>query len=113
MKLKKGDRVIVTSGKDKGKKGKIEKVFFEANKVLIPGVNLYKKHIRPQGENKPGGVVDVVKPLAVANVALICPKCNQPTRIGYQSTGAEKHRICKKCKAVILSSKNVRFKQTK
>jgi len=100
MKLKKGDRVIVTAGKDKGRKGKIEKIFPKSNRVLIPGVNVYKRHLKPQGEKQPGGIVDVVKPLPVSNVALICPKCNQPTRIGYLIDKKKaKYRICRKCQA--------------
>lgn len=102
MKLKKGDQVIVTAGKDKGRKGKIEKVFSRANKVLLPGINTAKKHVRPQGEGKPGGIVDQAKPLSVSNVALWCPKCNQPTRVGYQvDQKGDKHRLCRKCQALI------------
>ena len=102
MKLKKGDQVIVTRGQDKGRKGKIEKIFPKINKVLLPGINLYKKHVKPQGEGKPGGVVEVVKPLPVANVAFLCPQCHQATRVGFQlaKTG-EKKRLCKKCGKII------------
>lgn len=100
MKLKKGDQVVVIKGKDKSRKGKIEKVFPKEGKVLIPGINLYKKHLRPQGEGKPGGIIDIVKPLRVANVALVCPKCGRPTRIGYQiNKGGGKSRVCRKCGA--------------
>ena len=102
MKLKKGDQIKVTVGKDKGRKGKIEKVLPRANKVLIPGVNVYKRHTKPRGEKQPGGMVDVVKPLPVSNVALICPKCKQPTRVGYQvDKKGEKHRLCRKCRTLI------------
>ncbi len=101
MKLKKGDQVIVTVGKDKGRKGKIEKVFPRLNKVSIPGINVFKKHVKPQGEGKPGGIVDVVKPLRVSNVAFLCPKCGQQTRIGYKVDQKEKHRICRKCQTII------------
>jgi large subunit ribosomal protein L24 len=101
MKLKKGDQVLVTTGKDKGRKGKIEKVFPKSNRVLLPGINVYKKHLRPQGEKQPGGIVDVAKPLPASNVALICPKCNRPTRIGYQLGKAGKERICRKCQALV------------
>jgi len=97
MKFKKGDQVIVTTGKDKGRKGKIEKIFPRKNLVLIPGLNLVKKHLRKQGEGKPGGIVDLVKPIIASKLALLCPKCNQPTRIGWRS----KERICKKCQAAI------------
>ena len=101
MKLKKNDQIIVLYGKDKGRKGKIEKIFPKANKVLVPGVNVYKKHLKAQGEGKPGGIIDKVFPLPVANVALLCPKCNQRTRIGYQITKGDKQRICRKCGSVL------------
>lgn len=101
MKLKKGDQIIVIRGKDKGRKGKIEKVFPKTNKVLIPGINIYKKHARPQSERKPGGIIEIVKPLPASNVALICSKCGKPTRIGYQVDKAGKNRICRKCQAII------------
>lgn len=101
MKLRKGDKVKVVAGKDKGRTEKIEKVFPKINKVLVAGVNVYKRHLKPRGEKKPGGIVDIVKPLSVSNVALVCPECGQVTRIGYQITKGEKIRICKKCKKPI------------
>jgi len=102
MKLKKGDQIIVITGKDKGRKGKVEKVLPKLNKVLIPGINVYKKHLKPRGEGQPGGIIDVVKPLPLSNVALLCPKCGKQTRIGYQlDKKGEKNRICRKCQTVI------------
>lgn len=102
MKIKKGDTVKIIAGKDKGKTGKVEKVFPKKNRVLVAGVNLYKRHLKPQGKDKPGGIVEISRPLPIANVALICPKCNQPTRVGYLiAKDNQKHRICKKCKQVI------------
>jgi len=99
MKLRKGDTVKIIVGKDRGKQGKIEKVFPKLGKVLIPGINIYKKHVKPRGEGKPGGIIDLVKPLPVTNAALLCPKCGKPTRIGFQiDKSGEKHRICRKCK---------------
>lgn len=97
MKLKKGDNVLVTIGKDRGKKGKIERIFPKKNQVTVAGLNIYKRHLKAQGEGKPGGIIDITKPLGVAKVALICPKCNQPTRIGYKVLKDEKVRICRKC----------------
>jgi large subunit ribosomal protein L24 len=97
MKLKKGDNVLITSGKDKGRKGKIEKVFPKESKVQIPGINMYKRHMKKRDQNHPGGIVDISRPLPVGNVALICPKCSQPTRVGYLISKDEKTRICKKC----------------
>lgn len=101
MKLKKQDQVIVIAGKDKGRKGKIEKVLPKKMSVLISGINIVKKHVKPKGEGKPGGIVDVPKPINVSKVALLCPKCGGPTRIGYLVTKTGRERICKKCQAVI------------
>jgi len=101
MKLKKGDEVIVTAGKDKGRKGKIEKVFPEERKVLIPGINLAKKHLKPRKEGEKGGIVEVARPLDVSKVALVCPKCGKLTRVGYLITKDSKERICKKCRQVV------------
>ncbi len=101
MKFKKDDEVLVTSGKDRGKKGKIDKVFPRENTVIVAGVNLYKKHLKPRGEGKPGGIIDITRPLNVAKVALICPKCGKATRVGYQIEAKGKIRICRKCKGVI------------
>jgi large subunit ribosomal protein L24 len=101
LKLKVGDQVLVVRGKDRGRKGKIQKIFPKENRVLIPGINVYKKHLKPRGEGKPGGIVDKVLPLSLANVAYWCPKCNQKTRIGWQLSKGEKNRICKKCGSMI------------
>ncbi len=101
MKLKKGDKIIIIRGKDKGRKGKIDKVFPKLDKVLVPGVNIYKRHIKPQGQGKPGGIIDKVMPLSAANVALLCPKCDKKTRVGFQLSKGEKQRLCKKCGAIL------------
>lgn len=97
MKLKKGDEVMVVRGKDKGKKGKIEKVKTSENTVLIPGVNLYKRHKKSRLQNKPSEIIEITKPFPVENVALICPNCHKRTRVGYKIENKEKIRICKKC----------------
>jgi len=97
MKLKKNDEVIIVKGKDKEKRGKIEKVFSKENKVLIPGVNLYKKHYKSKLQNKPSEIIEITKPMRVENVALICPNCKKQTRVGYKIDIKEKIRICKKC----------------
>lgn len=97
MKLKKGDTVIVTTGKDKGKKGKIERVFPKEGTVLVGGVNIVKRHRKKRDEKRPSGIVQIVKPVDMSKLALLCPKCNQPTRVGYRVAKAEKERICRKC----------------
>jgi len=101
MKLKKGDEVLITAGKDRGKKGKIEKIYPEKNSVLLPGLNIFKKHMKKRDENNPGGIISFPRPLAVASVALICPKCGKPTRVGYKLDINKKTRICRKCKSKI------------
>jgi len=102
MRVKKGDIVIITVGKDKGRKGKIEKVHSKENKVLVKGINVYKKHVKAQSKEKPGGIVELFRPLSVANVALICPKCKKTTKVGYLfDKKGGKHRVCKKCQEFI------------
>ncbi len=100
MKFKIGDNIKVTIGKDKGREGKIEKLFLKKGTVLVPGVNMYKKHVKSVGEVK-GGIYDLPRALSVSKIALICPKCKKITRIGYRIAGKEKVRICKKCKKQI------------
>lgn len=101
MKLKKGDQIIVTTGKDKGVKGKIDRVYTSADKILIANVNMYKRHLKRRDQKNPGGMVDLPRPLAASKVALICPKCKLPTRIGYEVTAKGKKRICRKCRQTI------------
>ncbi len=97
MKLKKGDEVKVVLGKDKGKTGKIEKVFPRAQKVLLLGINQYKKHKKARRQNEKSEIITIDKPLPLANVALICPKCHLQTRVGFVLQGDKKVRVCKKC----------------
>ena len=97
MKIKKGDKVRVIKGKDRGRENTVEKVFPKEGKVLVSGLNIYKKAVRPTQQNQKGGIFDVTKPLPVENVVLLCPKCKKPTRVGYQIEGGKKQRICKKC----------------
>lgn len=97
MKLKKGDKVKITAGKDKGKEGAIEKVWQATNKVSIAGMNLYKRHLKPRAEGQKGQIVEQARPLPVSNVALICPKCKKETKVGYKLVKDGKVRICRKC----------------
>ena len=90
MKLIKGDKVKVVAGKDKGREGTIERVYAKANKVVIPQVNLYKKHVKKNEQMPQGGVVELPRPLDAAKVMLVCPKCNKLTRIGYEIKGEKK-----------------------
>ena len=96
MKLKKGDRVIVLSGKDRGKDGVIMKVLPGADKVIVEGRNVAKKHQRATKATMQGGIIDKDMPIHVSNVAIVCATCG-PTRIGYRFDGADKIRVCRKC----------------
>lgn len=96
LKLKVGDTVKIIAGKDKGREGKVEKVFPKEAKILVPDVNLYKKHVKGFGEVK-GGVYDLPRPLGLGKIALICPKCKKVTRVGFKFAGKEKVRVCRKC----------------
>ena len=97
MKIKKGDKVGVIKGKDRGRENAVEKVLSKEGKVLVSGLNVYKKAVRPTQKSQKGGIVEVTKPLPVENVMLVCPKCQKPTRVGYKVEEGKKQRICKKC----------------
>lgn len=99
MKFRKGDEVKVTVGKDKGRTGKIEDVFPKLSLVLIPGINMYKRHLKARDPKRPAGIIDIVKPISVGNIALICPKCHEQTRVGVVFEDGKKVRICKKCES--------------
>ena len=96
MKLKINDTVKVLSGDDKGRTGKITKIFPQVNKVLVDGLNTYKKHIKNR-EGQTGGIVTLSRPLSVGKLQLICPNCQKPTRITFSGTGKDKVRVCQKC----------------
>jgi large subunit ribosomal protein L24 len=97
MKLRKGDRVRVMSGKDVGREGEITRVIVDQNRVIIDGVNVAKKHQRATKATMQGGIIDKDMPINASNVALVCGSCGQPTRIGYRFEGTEKVRVCRKC----------------
>ena len=97
MKLKKGDKVKIITGKDKGKEGVVERVYTKANTLVIPGINLYKKHIAKSEKMPQGGVVEIPRPLDASKVIFICSKCGKQARLGYEISGNKKYRICKKC----------------
>lgn len=101
FKIKKGDQVIVLTGKDKGKKSKIVKVFPRSFKAIVEGINIVKKHQRPSRRYVHGGILEKPAPLHLSNLALICPNCGNPTRISFQRKADKKMRICKKCKQSI------------
>ena len=98
LKIKKGDKVQVLTGKDRGKTGNVTRVLPTAGKVIVDGVNVAKKHQKATRATMQGGIIDKDMPLPVANVALICVSCGKPTRVGYKIDGdGTKVRVCKKC----------------
>jgi large subunit ribosomal protein L24 len=98
LKIKKGDQVKVLTGKDRGKTGNVTRVFPDAGKVIVDGVNVAKKHQKATNATMQGGIIDKDMPLPVANVALVCPACNKATRVGYViKDDGTKVRSCKKC----------------
>lgn len=101
MKIKKGDMVKVTAGKDKGREGKVERVDRKDSTVVLPGINQYKKHRKKTGPDRPGEIITLDRPVRMANIALICPKCKQPTRVGFITANNKKSRICRKCDTII------------
>lgn len=101
MKIKKGDQVLIISGKDRGKKGKVLSVLPKTAALVVEGANMKKKHMRAKKTGEKGQIVQQPFPLDVSNAKLICPKCGKPTRTGFLAAGKEKKRICKKCKQEI------------
>ena len=101
MKVKKGDNVLIIAGKDKGRTGKIMKSLPKELKVLVEGINLKKKHVRPKKEGEKGQIVEIPAALDISNVKVVCPKCGKATRVGYSIEKDIKNRICKKCKQII------------
>ena len=117
MKIKKGDKVKVLTGKDKGKTGNVLQIFTAKNRASVEGLNLLIKHMRPRKQGEKGQRIEFPAPINISNLILICPKCNKPTRVEYKyleisakdaSDGLSKskkkkikNRVCKKCKQVI------------
>ena len=99
MNIKKGDKVQILSGKNRGKTGEVISVFPDAGRISVAGVNMYKKRARPKKQGQKGEKVMVVRPLAASNAALICGNCKKPTRVGFRYDGNIKARYCKKCES--------------
>lgn len=101
QKLKVNDTVQVRAGKDKGKQGKIKSINFKTNRVVVEGVNLVKKAIKPNQQNQQGGIVDVEKAVHISNVALLDPKGGKPTRVAVKKVGGKNVRVATKSKSEI------------
>ena len=101
MNIKKDDKVIVLSGKDKGKQGKVLVADPKAMKLTVEGVNVATKHQKPRKQGEEGGIIKVETPIYAAKVQLVCPKCGKGTRVGHKIADGKKVRVCKKCGAEI------------
>ncbi|HXK40937.1 MAG TPA: 50S ribosomal protein L24 [Candidatus Paceibacterota bacterium] len=101
MKIKKNDNVIMLSGKDRGKTGKVALVLPSSGKIVVEGLNLIKKHVRARKQGQKGQIISKERAVSASSVALVCKSCGKPTRIGYKKEGENKVRICKKCKSEV------------
>ena len=91
----------MTAGKDLGKKGKVEKVLPKKGTVVVPGINMYKRHMKKRDEKNTGGIVEFSRPMGFGKIAIVCPSCKKPTRIGVIAGKDGGVRICRKCKGKI------------
>lgn len=101
MKIKKGDQVKILSGKDKGKTGSVLKIVLGSDRIVIDGINTFKKRMRPKKGGEKGQIVILPRAIHSSNVALVCKNCKKATRIGSRMNGDKKERYCKKCDASI------------
>ncbi len=100
MNIKKGDNVKILSGKDRGKTGTVLHAYPDEARIIIDGLNVFKKRARPKKQGQKGEVVNVPRPMPASKVMLVCVNCKNPTRVGFRTDGPRKTRYCKKCKAI-------------
>lgn len=101
-KIRKNDEIIMLSGKDRSKRGKVELVLTKENKIVVGGLNLVKRHLKRRSEKEPGKIVSFPKPFNAGKAMLVCPHCNLPTRVSFVANDkGEKKRVCRKCKKII------------
>lgn len=105
MKIKKGDTVKILYGKDNGKVGPVVAVDLKNQKVVVSGVNIYKRHLKGDGRTKTSEILTIEKPLAISKVMLVCPLCGKTTRVALKREDGKVIRICKKCGKVIEAKK--------
>ena len=99
MNVRKDDKVIVLSGKDKGKEGKVLSADPKAGKVIVEGVNVASRHMKPKKQGDQGGIIKMETPIYVCKVMVVCPKCGKPTRVAHKIESGKSVRVCKKCGA--------------
>jgi len=107
LKVRKGDEIVVITGKDKGKRGRVQEVDRSGMSVLVAGVNMAKRHTKPNpAKNNKGGIIEEPKPLALGKVMVVCPHCGKPTRVAHRIEEDQKERVCKRCgEAIIVEEK--------
>lgn len=102
MKIRKNDEVLIVTGDDRGKKGKVHRYDPREDRIVVEGVNMVKRHMKPRGNIRQTGIIEREAPINVSDVMLICTKCNKPTRVGFlKLEGKSKVRICRRCREVI------------
>ena len=106
IKYKVGDKVKILRGKDKGREGTIEKIYPKQKKALVPEINIYKKHVKGTQGGQKGGIYDIPRPIALSKLAVVCPKCKKPSRMGFRMVGDSKKRVCKKCNREVNTKKS-------
>lgn len=106
MKLKKNDNVMMLTGRDKGKTGLIERVFPADGRIVVKGMAIAKKHIKPSKKNPHGGIIEINQKVNASNVMILCPSCGKPTKIGLKISAKVKSRVCKKCGQSLESGSN-------
>ena len=101
MFVRKDDQVVVLSGRDKGKEGKVLAAMPKEDKVIVEGVSVASKHVKPKKQGEQGGIIKVETPIYASKVMVVCPKCGKPTRVAHKIEGDKKVRACKKCGAAL------------
>jgi len=111
MKIKQGDNVLVIAGKDSGKQGMIEKVIIKEGRVIVSGVNITKRHLKPSRKNPHGGIISMPAPVNASNVMLMCPHCGKAIRVSHKTNAQTKERICRKCQGNLDVKVNIKEKK--
>ncbi len=101
MHIRKGDNVIILTGREKGKQGKVVQVIKERGRVVVEGLMLRRRHVKPKRQGEKGQVLSIPSSMDISNVMVVCSRCGKPTKVGYSVKESGKVRVCKKCKEVI------------
>ncbi len=108
MNIKKGDTVKILYGKERGRRGPVVAVDPKNERVIVEGLNLYKRHLKGDGRTRTSEIVTIAKPFPISKVMLVCPSCDKPTRVGIKQEGDKKVRVCKKCGKEIIDGKSMK-----